>query len=188
MTNRHTPPGRMSKLSVVVVKPFGPHHCARCLGSVKAAYTSSRGASNSRIPIIARGSLLRSRLLFSATLRTPGFRAPALGSCCLRFLGLELLQVIVEAVETLVVEAAIMFEPVIDLFQRARLNAARPPLRFAAARDQAGALKHLEMLRHRRQRHSEGLGQLEHRSVAKRQPRQNGAAGRISQCRKGGVE
>src|SRR5579862_2382220 len=144
MTKRQTPPGRMSKLSVVVEKPFGPHHCARCLGSVKAAYTRSRGASNSRTPIIPRGSVLRSTLLFAAMFCIPGFRAPALGSDCLRLLGLESLQVIVEAVETLVVEAAIMFEPVIDLFQSARLDAARPPLRFAAARNQAGALQHLE--------------------------------------------
>src|ERR1700683_1635297 len=107
MTKRQTPPGRMSKLSVVVVKPLGPHHCARCLGSVNAAYTRSRGASNSRVPIMTRGSLLRSILLFAAMLRTPGFEAFAFGFLCLSFLGLKLLQIIVEAVETLVVDAAI---------------------------------------------------------------------------------
>src|SRR5580700_11497529 len=113
MTKRHTPPGRMSKLSVVVVKPFGPHHCARCLGSVNAANTRSRGASNSRVPTIARGSLLRSILLFAAMFLTPGVGDLPLRSLCLRFFGLKLLQIIVEAVEALVVEAAIVFEPVV---------------------------------------------------------------------------
>src|SRR5580692_1453035 len=118
MTKRHTPPGRKSKLCVVVVKPFGPHHCARCLGSVNVAKTRSRGASNSRVPIITRGSVLRSMLLPAAMLRTPGLWILALRFLCWNVLGLELLQIIVETVEALVVEASIVFEPVVDLLQR----------------------------------------------------------------------
>jgi hypothetical protein len=56
MTKRQTPPGRNSKRDVVVVNPFGPHHCARCFASVQTENTNSRGASNSRIPMIERGS------------------------------------------------------------------------------------------------------------------------------------
>src|SRR6516162_5927505 len=60
MTNRQTSPGRKSKLKVVVVKPNGPHHCARCFGSVQAEKTGARGAANSRVPTIARGPCSRS--------------------------------------------------------------------------------------------------------------------------------
>src|ERR1700686_1402928 len=141
MTKRQTPPGRNSKRDVVVVKPFGPHHCARCFGSVHAANTSSRGAANSRMPMIERGSLCRSRLLFTAMFFTLGFR---------RF-GLRRFQIGVEAIKALLEEPAIVFEPVVDVFECLRLDAAGAELRFAAARDQAGALQHLEMLGDRRQ-------------------------------------
>src|SRR5580704_16753179 len=136
MTKRQTPPGRNSKRDVVVVKPFGPHHCARCFASVHTENTRSRGASNSRMPMIERGSLCRSRLLFTAMSFNLGFR---------RF-GLQHFQIGVEAIETLLEEPAIAFEPIVDVFERLRLDAAGAELRFAAARDQAGALQHLEML------------------------------------------
>src|SRR5580700_4215736 len=116
MTKRQTPPGRNSKRDVVVVKPFGPHHCERCLGSVQAANTSSRGASNSRMPMIARGSVSRSRLFFAAmfSVRFLAFR--------FRFAGLKFLQVSVEAIEALLKKAAIVLEPIVDFFQGARLD------------------------------------------------------------------
>src|SRR5579862_1535082 len=113
----------MSKLDVVVVNPFGPHHCAKCFGSVKAEKTSSRGASNSRMPTIDRGSLSRSSL-FGAVIVAIFF--------VIRFgvFGLQLLQIIVEPVETLVVKAAIVLQPIVDVLERARLDAAGPPLRL----------------------------------------------------------
>src|ERR1700675_3889171 len=107
MMKRQTPPGRNSKRDVLVVKPFGPHHCARCFASVHAANTSSRGASNSRMPMIERGSLCRSRLLFTAMFFTLGFR---------RF-GLQHFQIGIEAIEAFLEEPAIIFEPVVDALQ-----------------------------------------------------------------------
>src|SRR6185437_4070401 len=102
MTKRQIPPGRRSKLMVVVVKPFGPHHCARCSGSVQAANTRSRGASNSRKPMIERGSLSRSRLLLAAM---PTLLLTGLGPGCLAgFLALQRFQIAIEAIKTLVVE------------------------------------------------------------------------------------
>src|SRR5271155_2180208 len=108
MTKRHTPPGRKSKLWVVVVKPFGPHHCARCLGSVHAANTKSRGAANSRTPVIERGSLSRSRLflaamsapfMFTLLLIVLGFEFLSFRFLGFRLFGLQRLQINVEAVE-----------------------------------------------------------------------------------------
>src|SRR5579863_8072936 len=105
MTSRQTPPGRISKLCVVIVKPFGPHHCARCLGSVHTEKTRSRGASNSRMPMIERGSVSSSRLFFAATFSVLGLRS----------FRLELLQVGVEAIEAFFEEAAIILEPIVDV-------------------------------------------------------------------------
>src|SRR5580704_18330758 len=171
MTKRQTPPGRKSKLDVVVVKPLGPHHCARCLGSVHAEKTSSRGASNSRTPMIERASVSRSTLFFVAML--------VLLFTVLGILGLQLFQIDVEAVETLVEKAAVVFQPFVDAFERLRLDAAGPPLRRAAAGDQAGAFQHLEMLRNRRKAHGEGFCQLRYRGLAQSQARQDGAPGGV---------
>src|SRR5580704_17856498 len=103
MTNRQTPPGRKSKLEVVVVKPIGPHHCARCLRSVHAENTRSRGASNARMPTKDRASRSRSILLAAVIagvlLRLLG-KLQRLG----RF-GLKRFQIVVEAIETLVKKA-----------------------------------------------------------------------------------
>src|SRR6266852_9842886 len=72
MTKRQTPPGFTSILWVVVVKPFGPHHCPMCSGSVHAFHTSSRGASNTRVPRISRSPTSAAFLLSAAMLRLLG--------------------------------------------------------------------------------------------------------------------
>src|SRR5687768_18252739 len=169
MTKRHTPPGRMSNALVVLVKPSGPHHCARCLGSVHASNTSSRGASSTRVVMMARGSRSRSMLLLADTL-------------LLRFvLRLQLAKIILQAVETFFPEAAIALQPIVNAFQSLGFDAARAPLRLASARDQAGALQHLEVLGDRRAADVEGLGQLVHRGLAERQPRQDRPARRVGE-------
>src|SRR4051794_14628356 len=101
MTKRQTPPTRKSKLWVVVVKPSGPHHRARCFGSVKQENTTAHGASNTRVPSIALGLLSRSRLLLADI---------AFLLARLLFFGLQLAQVIVEAVEPLFPEATVTLE------------------------------------------------------------------------------
>src|ERR1044071_1013769 len=141
MTKRQTPPGRKSKECVVVEKPSGPHHCARCLGSVKAANTSSRGASNTRRPMIARGSVSKSMLFFAATLRLLGF-------CLGHAVGLQRLEVVVEPVEPLLPQPAVFLQPIVGLLERVDLDLAGTHLRVAAARDQTGALEHFEVLGH----------------------------------------
>src|SRR3990170_3795746 len=114
MTKRQTPPGRNSKACVVVVKPSGPHHCARCFGSLKAANTRSRGASNTRVPIIERGSRSKSMLFLALTFL---------------LLGLQYFEIIVEAVEPFLPKPAIFGEPVVDALERGRLDLAGPQLR-----------------------------------------------------------
>src|SRR3954451_3694408 len=101
---------------------------------------------------------------------------------------LQLLQVRVEAVEALVPVSAIALEPIVDLAQRAGLEAAGPPLRFAAAHDQPRALEHLEVLRDGGEAHREGLGEGRHRGLAERKPRQQRATRRVGERRKRGAE
>src|SRR5713226_1002272 len=49
MSMRMAPPGRASNSQTGFVKPFGPHHCAMCFGSVHTLNTSSRGASKTHV-------------------------------------------------------------------------------------------------------------------------------------------
>src|ERR1700688_779031 len=172
MTKRQTPPARKSCELVVVVKPFGPHHCARCFGSVKAENPRSRGASSTRVPTMQSGSL-RSMLFLSATFL---------------LLGLQRLQIIVETIEPLLPEPAIFVEPVVRLLERGRFDLARPHLRIAGARDQPGALKHLEMLGDGGQTHLEWRGQFRHRGFPEREAGQDGAAGGGGERRERGAE
>ena len=62
------------------------------------------------------------------------------------WLRLQDFEIVVEPIEALLPQAAIAFEPVVNAFQRGRFEPAGPPLRLAAARDQAGVFQHLEML------------------------------------------
>src|SRR3954471_23140921 len=100
MTKRQTPPGLKSKALVVVRNPFGPHHSARCLGSVQTDHTSSRGASIRGDPSITFGSDSRSTLLFSVTLLLRLFRL----ALVLRRLGLQRPQIVLQAVQALLPE------------------------------------------------------------------------------------
>src|SRR5438034_10002027 len=106
MTNCHTPPGRTSISWIVLRKPRGPHHCAMCFGSVHIVQTRSRGASNTRVPMISRCSAATGFAAFFATM-----------SCFLLFL--QLLQVFIESIETLFPEAAVVLHPIGDFLQRA---------------------------------------------------------------------
>src|SRR5262249_49088867 len=133
MTKRQMPPGRKSKLWVVVVKPFGPHHCARCRASVKAANTSSRGASNTRTPSITLGSLSRSMLLPASF-----FSSLARFLVLAGFFPLKRPQIFVEPIEPLLPELPIALQPFVDALERLRFDLAGPPLRLTAARDQPG--------------------------------------------------
>src|SRR4051812_47857978 len=128
MTKRQTPPGLKSKALVVVRKPFGPHHCARCLGSVHTDHTSSRRASITRDPSITFGSDSRSMLFLSATFLLQLF---PLGFVLRRF-RLQRPQIILQPIQSLLPEPTIFLEPVVHALKRVQLDAARSPLRLAA--------------------------------------------------------
>src|ERR1700750_1619336 len=104
MTKRQTPPGLKSNALVVVRKPSGPHHCARCLGSVHTDHTRSRGASMMRDPSITFGSDSRAMLFRSATFV---LRLFPLALAPRRF-GLQRAQIVLQPVQALLPETAIL--------------------------------------------------------------------------------
>src|SRR6185312_6694871 len=73
---------------------------------------------------------------------------------------LEFSEILIESIETLVPEPAVVLHPIRDLTQRLRGQAAWPPLRLAPPSDQSGALQDLQVLGHGGQGHVERLGEL----------------------------
>src|SRR5580692_8210243 len=93
------PPTRKSILQTGAVKPFGPHHCIMCFGSVHAFQTNARGASKTRVIVILSVSLT---VLFVIS----------------DLLFFHLLHNLFQLVETLFPEPAIAKRPVADPLNR----------------------------------------------------------------------
>src|SRR5262245_46835583 len=88
-----------------------------------------------------------------------GCAAGSFRSAMLCPLALKILQIVVEAVETFVPEAAVVLDPVGGGLEGAGLEPARPPLGLAAASDQAGAFEHFEVFGNAGQADGEWLRQ-----------------------------
>ena len=74
------------------------------------------------------------------------------------FVRFELLQVVVEPVEALLPEAAVVVKPVVHRLKLLWVELARTPLRIPPPGDQARILQHLEMTGDGRKADVEGLG------------------------------
>src|SRR5712691_1194195 len=144
MTIRSSPPGRTSISHTGLVKPIGPHHFATCCGSVHIRNTSSRGASSTRVRMSSRSVAATSLWSIGLFPSVIGWNVTGVRAACFR--RSDFFEVLVEAVEVRFPEIAIVLHPVGNLLQRRRLQSARPPLRSAAAGDEAGALEHLQVL------------------------------------------
>ena len=72
--------------------------------------------------------------------------------------------------------------------QRCRIELAGPPLRLAAARDQAGALQHLEMFGNSGRGHFEWRGELRDRCLARGEACKDRASGRVGESCEGCAE
>src|SRR6266508_2666483 len=167
MSTRMVPPGRTSSSQRGAVNPSGGNHFASCFGSVHALYTTWRGASKTRLMVRVRSAGMLTWLLVSLVTSL--------------VLPLQFAQVFVQAIEAVLPELAIPLDPVGGLLEALRLEPAGPPLRIAAARDEAGALEDFQVLRDGRKRHVEGPGQLGDGGLTFREPRQDRAPGRIGE-------
>src|SRR5580704_13434588 len=110
MPQRKRPPIRMSISQPMVVKPCGPHQRAMCSGWVHALNTRARGASIRRVTTSSRSAV--SMLAGTAFV-----------------LGLQVLQVALQAIEALLPEHPVMVEPVGGALQWVGVQAAGAPLR-----------------------------------------------------------
>src|SRR5665213_252292 len=102
--------------------------------------------------------------------------------------GLQAFQVLVEAVEALLPEPAVVVEPVEGALQLPGFQPRRTPLRIAAAGDEAGLLQNFEVLRNRRLADLEGFGKLFDRGLAGSEAGQDRAPGGVGESGKGGAE
>src|SRR5205823_6638022 len=123
--------------------PSGPYQAAKCSGSVHSFQMSSTGASKRRSMTTAF-----SRRSLSCVM----LPAPALLS--------ELPEVVVHPVESCLPHRPVLLGPGRDLLEARGLDRARPVLGSLSAHDQTRSLEDLDVLRDRRQRHLERLGEL----------------------------
>src|SRR6185437_4095630 len=166
MPQRKRPPTRTSIWKPSEVKPFGPHQLAACSASVQALKTRRRGASMTRVRTSSRSAVCWSESVLAATSL---------------LLALQLFQVVLQPVEALFPEDAIVFQPIGGIFQRACFEPARSPLRLAAARDQAGMFEDLEVFRDGGEAHVERFGEFGDRGFTGGEPCQDGPAGGVCQ-------
>src|SRR5262249_27634993 len=133
MRKRNAPPGRTSIAQAGMVKPFGPHHCTRRPGPVQVLKTRRRGASKTRVMTSSRS------VDFGAALSLVTMLPP---------FSFDVLQIVVQPIEALVPEAAIVLQPVARFLEGTGAEPAGAPLCLATPHDQAGALQHLQVLGH----------------------------------------
>ncbi len=112
----------------------------------------------------------------------------ALGVGTFFLLHLQLMQIVVEAIKAFRPELAIAFHPFGDVLERDGLEAAGTALSVAAARNQAGAFQHFEVLGDGGLGHGERLGKICDRGLAGGEAGENGAARGIGKRSEGGVE
>src|SRR5882724_1304902 len=141
--------------------------------SVSALQTSATGAS--KVRSTTSGSFFVARLLFAVISFLLALNILHV------VLALQLSEVALQLVEALLPVAAVVFDPVGDVFQRIGLQPARTPLRLAAALDEPGALEHLQVLGDGGQAHVEGLGDLHHRGLARGEAREDRSPGGIGE-------
>src|ERR1700694_1953097 len=112
MSIRMAPPGRTSNSQIGFVNPFGPHHCATCVGSAHAAHTSSRGASMVRVRTSSDDT---SAEVVKLKDRFPAGPVLRLFAGMFLLLDLKFAKVVLQAIDALVPEPAVLLHPVGDL-------------------------------------------------------------------------
>src|SRR6266542_4848437 len=149
-----------------------------CSHELCASNTRSRGASRTMIITISRsdGVVTVSSLL------------PLSPIALLLSSSLDLVQVLVESVVTLLPEAPISLGPLGDLPERPSIEPGGPPLPLSASSYQPRSLEYLQVLRDRREAHIEWLRQLGDRGLSRRQPRENRPSRGIREGRERAVQ
>src|SRR5258707_731863 len=148
--------------------------------SVRAFQTRATGAS--KVRSTTSGSSFVTTLSFAAIF-------PLLALNFVRLvLVLQFLEVAVELVEALLPVAPVVLDPVGDVLERIGLEPAGPPLRLAAALDEARAFQHFQAVRDCRPAYLVRLCQIEVPGFAGGETREDLASRGIGEGGKGGAE
>src|SRR4029453_5335688 len=156
-----------------MVVPRGPHQRRMCSGLLCASKTKRRGALNLRVNSISTSDL-------SVSVIAPTCReiCELLIVITALLLLLKFGQVGVELVEALVPDAPVALDPVGDVLEGRRLEAARAPLGLSALSDKSCSLKDFEVLRYGWELEVERFGEFVHGGLAVCGPRQDPPARR----------
>src|SRR5919106_5045321 len=119
-TIRHLPPGRKSYSALMTSYFLGPHQCFMCSPELCASNTRSRGASKTRV------------IWISVSEGVVTVSLPLSPIVLLLSSALEVLQVLVQALVSLLPEAAVPFGPLGDVSERRGLQPGWPPLPLPA--------------------------------------------------------
>src|SRR5712691_719999 len=138
-------------------------HCLMSSLSVRAFQTRATGAS--KVRSTTSGSSFIAALLVAALLFAAISLLLALNFLRL-VLALQFLEIVTQLVEALFPVAPVVLDPSGDVPERSRLEPAGPPLRLAAARDQARAGKNLQVPGDGGKADVEGFGKLLDRSLS----------------------
>src|SRR4051794_38864040 len=160
---RHAPPGRTSITTVESGTSHStpPNQSAKRSGSVHSRQTRSRGASNTRVVV------------------KPPLKGDRSGIVS---------QSLVETVEARLPEPTVVVEPVNGVLERHRAEPGRPQLRAAPTLDQAGALKHAQVLAHGLAADGKRRRELVDRGLALHEPREDRPPGGIGERGEGRAE
>jgi hypothetical protein len=110
------------------------------------------------------------------------------GTVRFSFLGFELVEQSIQSFEAFLPESAVILEPLAGFGEWFGADSAWPALRVSSARDQSGAFEHPQVLGYGGLTHGERFCEHHHRRFAGREPRQDGAPGRIGQRGKRCIE
>src|SRR5215813_5249337 len=152
---------------------FGTHQSLNNSDLLQASKTMCAGALNVRVTTSSRSDLRSTAVRFVA----PGLPSFPSGICLL--LAFQLLDNLIQRVETCAPELAVPLDPGGLFFQRAHAKPAGSDAPGLFRSDERSSLQHANMLLHAREGHVELSGEVRDRSVGAAELLQHAAPGRV---------
>ena len=115
-------------------------------------------------------------------------RPVAMMLVAIKFVAMQLMQILIEAIEAQLPMLPVLSYPTCSLLQRLSLEQAGSPLRITPACNESGVLEHLQVFRYGRQAHGKRRCELADRDRAAGDTRENGAPGRIGKRGEGDAQ
>src|SRR5262247_2838078 len=184
-TKRYLPPTRTSASQESRDTPidFGTHHSLSSSGLVHASNTMRAGPLMVRVTTSSRSDFRSTVVRFFTGVGS----LSVLASIDL-LLPFQLLDNLVQLVETCVPELAVPLDPCRLFLQSARADLAGPHAPDLLRGDEPGLLQDTDVLLHAREGHAEPFGKVRDRSVGTAELLQNAASGGVRERGERGIE